>query len=197
MSLLKLHQLKYQSCGPVDLVVESGECIGLSGESGSGKSLMLRAIADLDEHGGDVLLDDVNCTSVAAPQWRQKVALLPAESQWWFDTVGEHFNMTDTDLFQRLGFKPQVAGWQVSRLSSGEKQRLALIRMLGTSPKVLLLDEPTANLDRQNTATFEQIVADYIATHHACAIWVSHDREQLQRVSNRMYTIDKGQLSRC
>lgn len=197
MSLLKLHQIKYQTCGPVDLAIDSGECIGLSGESGSGKSLLLRAIADLDEHGGEVFLDELNCNLVPAPQWRQHVALLPAESQWWFDTVGEHFNVKDTELFQRLGFKQQVADWKVSRLSSGEKQRLALIRMLASSPRVLLLDEPTANLDRQNTAVFEQIVADYIATHRACAIWVSHDREQLQRVSSRVFIIEKGQLSLC
>jgi ABC-type iron transport system FetAB ATPase subunit len=134
---------------------------------------------------------------VSAPEWRQHVAMLPAESQWWFDTVGEHFNTTDTELFQRLGFKPQVADWMVSRLSSGEKQRLALIRMLASKPRVLLLDEPTANLDQQNTNTFEQIVADYLATQNACAIWVSHDRKQLQRVTQRIYTIEKGQLNLC
>ncbi|MDH5483684.1 MAG: energy-coupling factor ABC transporter ATP-binding protein [Gammaproteobacteria bacterium] len=197
MSVLKVSQLVYQGCGPVDLAIEAGECIGLTGESGSGKSLLLRAIADLDEHRGDVLLGDVNCKSVAAPEWRQQVALLPADSQWWFDTVGEHFNATDTELFQRLGFKPQVADWMVSRLSSGEKQRLALIRMLASQPRVLLLDEPTANLDRQNTTGFEQIVADYLATHNACAIWVSHDREQLQRITHKIYTIEKGRLNLC
>lgn len=194
MSLFQINALQYRHCGPIDLAVDMGRCIGIHGKSGSGKSLMLRALADLDQHEGEIVLDEMSCLSMPACQWRQQVALLPADSQWWFDTVGEHFTNIDHDLLQRFGFGDEVLQWQVSRLSTGEKQRLALLRILQNQPKVLLLDEPTANLDAANEKVFEQIVSEYIAKHHACAIWVSHDMDQLNRVCNARYEIVKGQL---
>ena len=192
--MLSIKQLHYQHCGPLDLILENKQCIGVYGESGCGKSLMLRALADLDEHQGEVRLDDVAAQQMPAPQWRKQVALLPAESQWWFDTVGEHFTQLDKDALALLGFNKDVSDWQVSRLSSGEKQRLALLRVLQNRPHVLLLDEPTANLDRENTRLFETFVADYIVQTNACALWVSHDVQQLQRVCNQVYELSRGRL---
>lgn len=155
---------------------------------------MLRALADLDQHEGDVELDGAKCSSVPACQWRKQIGLLPADSQWWFDTVGEHFSQVDHELLQRLGFSDDVMQWQVSRISTGEKQRLALLRLLQNKPAVLLLDEPTANLDAANEKAFEKIVADYIAQNQACAIWVSHDLDQLKRVSSTQFEMANGRL---
>ena len=195
MSLLQINQLAYQHCGPIDLAVDSSECIGISGESGSGKSLMLRAIADLDQHSGQVIAADVASESVPAPQWRTRVALLPADTQWWLDTVGEHFSIFENEtLLNKLGFSSEVANWSISRMSSGEKQRLALVRLLVNQPTVLLLDEPTANLDRANTLLFEQLVNEYLQQNAACAIWVSHDTEQLKRIAQRRYLLEDGKL---
>ena len=193
-SNLTIQQLEYQSIGPIDLQINAMQCVGLSGESGSGKSLLLRAVADLDEHQGEVSLDDVNVNDMSAPQWRKKVAMLPADSQWWFDTVGEHFEQVDKALLDRLGFNEDTLGWMISRMSSGEKQRLALLRLLANKPSVLLLDEPTANLDKTNTLLFESIVQDYLKQHNACAIWVSHDLEQLERVASLNFKLEAGKL---
>ena len=192
--MLSIRQFKFNHCGPIDLVIPGHVCIGLFGESGSGKSLFLRSVADLDDHDGEAQLEEAFCSKSEAPIWRQKVALLPAESQWWFDTVGEHFVDFDEKLRSKLGFDENVLQWQVSRLSSGEKQRLALMRMLQNNPQVLLLDEPTANLDQENTSIFEKIIRDYVSNHNACAIWVSHDRDQLKRVSREQYEMKQGRL---
>lgn len=192
--MLTLQQLSYSHCGPIDLLVSDGACVGIYGESGCGKSLMLRAIADLDEHQGRVLLDQLPAEQVDAPHWRQQVALLSAESQWWFDSVGEHFQRLDEQAAGLLGFRSEVADWQVSRLSSGEKQRLALLRLLQHEPRVLLLDEPTANLDRDNTRMVENMVSEYIHRHKACALWVSHDVQQLERVCDEIYQLRQGRL---
>lgn len=191
-----IKDLYYQHCGPIDIEIAGGECVAVSGASGSGKSLLLRALADLDEHRGDVTLDDVSMNDLEAPEWRQKVALLPAESQWWFDTVGEHFSEIDKQSIKEFGFPDDVMSWSVNRLSSGEKQRFALLRLLINKPDVLLLDEPTANLDKTNTLLFEKIVDDYIKAYSASVIWVSHDVHQLERVSQVQYKIENGQLHR-
>lgn len=171
--------------GPYSLHIAAGECVSLRGRSGSGKSLLLRAIADLDVHEGKVSLDGVDSQAMAAPRWRQQVMLVPVESQWWLDEVGAHFVAGDCPWLAPLGFGPEVMGWQVSRLSSGEKQRLALARALMHRPRVLLLDEPTASLDATTTLAVEGLVAEYRQDSGAAVLWVSHDAGQAARVGDR------------
>jgi len=154
----------------------------------------MRAIADLDDHEGSVSLNGVEQKNITAHEWRQRVALLSAETCWWLDTVGEHFQQFSEEDAGLLGFKNNVANWQVSRLSSGEKQRLGLLRLLENEPDVLLLDEPTANLDYKNTLEFEKFVTKYVDERPACAIWVSHDIDQLKRISQQQYEIKNGNL---
>ena len=184
--------------GPYSLQIAAGECVSLRGPSGSGKSLLLRAIADLDPYQGEVLFDGTASTDVVAPQWRKQVALLPVESQWWFDEVGAHFPVnfcTDgCPWFEPLGFTEETLHWPVSRLSSGEKQRLALVRVLLNAPRVLLLDEPTASLDAGATAVVERLVADYRRETGAAVLWVSHDAQQAARVSDRQLRLTANGL---
>ena len=81
------------------------------------------------------------------------------------------------------------------RCSSGEKQRLSILRLLANRPKVLLLDEPTANLDAENTRNVEALLIDYLTENNAVALWVSHDHAQLKRVvSTRYFDFSKAGL---
>lgn len=192
--LLSVEQLSTLFHGPYSLAIAGGECVSLQGESGSGKSLLLRAIADLDRHQGRVLLDGQACEHFNAPHWRRQVALLPAESQWWFDQVGPHFNGQHCPYLQRLGFDEDTLAWPVSRLSSGQKQRLALARALLNQPRVLLLDEPTSSLDEKTTRSVEDMVAAYRCEHQAAVLWVSHDPQQAQRVASRHLRLLDGEL---
>lgn len=191
--MLRLEDLQIANIEPINLTIAPGQCIGVSGESGSGKTRLLRAIADLDEHGGQVYEENIAQHQVKAHEWRRRVALLPAESQWWFDTVDQHFN-TQAKYIEALGFDQDVIHWNVSRCSSGEKQRLSILRMLSNCPRVLLLDEPTANLDSSNIARVEDFIGDYLSEHNAIAIWVGHDAAQLERVSQQQYHLSGGQL---
>lgn len=195
MNGLQIIDVRLRGRGPFSLHIAPGECVSLSGPSGSGKSLLLRAIADLDPHEGQVLLDDTPSTLIPAPQWRKQVAMLPVESQWWFDVVGAHFPSDDCDWLEPLGFTGEAMHWQVSRLSSGEKQRLALARALMNKPRVLLLDEATASLDPEATAAVEQIIADYRRDTDAAVLWVSHDAQQVARVGDRQLRLSPTGIS--
>jgi putative ABC transport system ATP-binding protein len=191
---LAMRQLRCHGFGPADLAVETGECVGLSGPSGAGKTLLLRAIADLDEHEGEVSLDGVSARSFDGPSWRRQVGLLAAESAWWAETVREHLRESNAEWLRTLGFTSSVLDWRVHRLSSGERQRLALVRLLCNEPRVLLLDEPTANLDPENGQRVESLMAHYRSERGAAVLWVSHDPGQLRRVTDRAYRIENGGL---
>lgn len=194
MPTLEIKNLCFQNRGPYSFSIEGGECVGLQGASGAGKSLLLRAIADLDPRTGTMQLGDINADAVPAPVWRRAVGLLPAESGWWLDRVGEHFvdfDTVDSAMLSAVGFDRSVRNWQISRLSTGEKQRLAIIRLLHNQPQCLLLDEPTASLDQGSAAQVEQLLLTYCATHMAPLLWVSHDPAQLGRVSQHRFLMEK------
>ncbi len=195
MIRLTIHNLRYHNIGPIDLSIEKSECVTLSGPSGAGKTLMFRAIADLEPHEGHVQLDLVNAAEITPPQWRKNVGMLPAESQWWYDTVEGHFKEVNGSWLEMLGLDDRVMQWRVSRLSSGERQRLALLRLLCNRPKVVLLDEPTANLDPENTQRVERLLEDYRMQQESSFIWVTHDKEQIRRVGTRHFVLNDGMLS--
>jgi len=197
MNGLSLVNLSFLKNGPYSLTIEAGECIGLIGRSGVGKTQLLRAVADVIAHDGDCVLNGTSCLSVSPPEWRSMVAMVPAESFWWYDTVGAHFDSEmerydSMELLETLGFSSDVMNWQISRLSTGERQRLALVRTLITGPKVLLLDEPTASLDKKMVDVVEQLLADICFLRRTMCIWVSHDIEQLSRVAARVFRVEKG-----
>lgn len=191
-SCLKVEDLRIHAVGPVNMAVAAGACVGISGPSGSGKSLFLRAVADMEPHQGTIRLDDTPQEQIPAPDWRRKVTLLPSESTWWFETVGEHFSDAAAVRLGAMGFEPRILGWPVSRLSSGERQRLALLRALAGQPRVLLLDEPTANLDEENTARVEDFIREYRIRTGATVLWISHQKSQLARVADRTFVISAG-----
>jgi len=198
MADLVVDNLRFLDRGPYRLRIRGGECLGLSGDSGVGKSLLLRAVVDLDPNEGRVLLGEIDRAAVPAPRWRQLVGLLPAESFWWQDLVDEHFHdfsaLSDQEL-ERLGFDRTVGSWRVSRLSTGEKQRLAILRLLENRPQALLLDEPTASLDADNIHRVEDLFTGYCRQRQAPLLWVSHDPDQLCRVADRLAVMgDQGIL---
>ena len=190
--LLRARGLQRAGIGPLDLDLPAGRCVGLSGPSGSGKTLLLRMLADLDPHDGEVSLDGAAQADVAPSAWRRQVAMLGAESRWWAPTVGAHFAGGEIPLSGALGFDADPAGWSVDRLSTGERERLALARVLALAPRVLLLDEPTANLDEANTARVERVVGEWLAQDGRGVLWVSHDLGQLARVAHVRCALDEG-----
>ena len=194
MPKLTVEDLLFLDRGPYNFCVQPGEILCLSGVSGAGKSLLLRAIADLDPQTGNIFLGEKECKEFEPSVWRKKVGYLAAESQWWFNQVGEHFPETESTevVLTRAGFEKQVLEWDIHRLSTGEKQRLALARLMMNEPEVLLLDEPTASLDAENISRVEDWLRTYAVDNKVPVVWVSHDLIQIGRVANRCFEIKTG-----
>lgn len=175
--------------------IADGECVALRGASGSGKTLLLRAIADLDPNEGVLTLDNERREAISAPRWRRLVSYVATEPGWWAPTVGEH--MADWEgtvvIVEALGLPADSRDWPIQRLSTGERQRLALVRTLALHPRVLLLDEPTASLDADATAAAERLIGAQLE-QGASALWVTHDDAQARRIARRSLVIEHGAL---
>ena len=193
--MLETRSLRRLHVGPIDLQIEQGACVSVAGRSGSGKSVLLRMIADLDPHDGDALLDGKAWSAMPAHAWRRLVTYVAADSGWWADGVGDHF-AADVDLpslLAEVGLDPQAASWTVARLSTGERQRLALLRALCPGNRVLLLDEPTSGLDAGSTERVEALLRARMARGTAILL-VTHDPGQALRMASRNYLLDDGRL---
>ena len=193
--MLTVTDLRRPGLGPLSFRLDVGECVAVRGASGAGKSLLLRAIADLDPNQGSASIDGERREDMPAPAWRRRVTYLGAEPGWWADHVAEHFGDWPgaRSLVEALGLPADSGDWPISRLSTGEKQRLALARSLLLEPQALLLDEPTSGLDPEAVERVEGIIRERLE-RGACALWVTHDRAQAERVARRSLEIEAGRL---
>ncbi len=193
--MLRIDALHTPSLAPIDAEIGGGECVAVMGPSGAGKTLFLRAIADLDPNEGSVTLFDAEREKFPAPKWRRMVTYLASESGWWAESVGEHFPQSDAaaEALSQLGLPADALEWTVARLSTGERQRLALARVLLLRPAVLLLDEPTSGLDETSIAEVEKVLKARLA-QGVSILFVTHDVRQARRLAKRCFHFKQGHL---
>lgn len=147
----------------ISLDLHRGEMVWIQGESGSGKSTLLASLAALLPHSGDLVLDGKSFGETAPEQWRSKVSLCRFPPVSLCGTIREELLFPFTlsanasksppteetlgNELEALGLGGYGLDYSPSRLSQGQLSRIAFLRTLLTGPEVLLLDEPTANLD--------------------------------------------------
>jgi putative ABC transport system ATP-binding protein len=194
---LRIVNLRSSLAGPFDLTLAAGECVAITGESGSGKSLFLRMVADLDPGEGEVFLDDTERRDMSAPAWRHRVVYNAAEPGWWSEYIADHFRGAAMEfalaMAPKLGLAPAQLGGPLVRLSTGERQRLALIRTLALASPVLLLDEPTGALDEASTQHVETVLRARLAAGTTIAM-VTHSPDQAARLGHRHLRMADRQL---
>lgn len=174
---------------PRDLEVPHRECLAITGPSGSGKSLLMRMLADLLPHEGKIWLDGAAQRDTPAPLWRRRVAYVATEAAWWAPTVAEHFpanHIPDTAL---LLLRDNILALSPERLSTGERQRLNLLRAMAGEPRVLVLDEPTSALDHEAVLAVEGLLQNWRAAG-GILILSSHDPAQVERLATRHLVLE-------
>jgi len=193
--MLQIRALTRPGLEPLDFDLADGEALAVLGSSGSGKTLLLRAIADLDPNEGQVSLDGASRESMPAPAWRRQVTYLPTEPGWWSDRVADHFPQPELGraLFPPLMLPATMMERPVAELSTGERHRIALARVLVQSPKVLLLDEPTSGLDQGSTRAVEALLRERIGVG-AALLFSTHDEDLAKRLGDRQLRVRKGHV---
>lgn len=194
---LVVKQLRSARLGPVSFALAAGECLAVLGESGAGKSVLLRMLADLDPCEGELLLDGVARHGMRAPAWRASVVYQSAEPAWWEASAAQHLQPGQLaraeQLLPQLKLKAGILQAELALLSTGERQRLALIRSLAGAPRVLMLDEPAAALDGATTLALEAVLQAAQARGMAIIV-VTHSVEQAARLAQRVLRLHDGAL---
>ena len=204
----------------ISLSLHEGDQLALRGPSGSGKSVVLRAIALLDAcDEGDVLWQGAPIEAAAVPAYRQKVIYLPQRSAMLPGSVADNLRLPFAfaasagksydeaqagSWFARLGRGDDFLTKNARDLSGGEAQLVALVRALQLAPQVLLLDEATSALDAQTATSFQQLVTTWAADRPSgvdhglplgrALVWVTHDEKQRVSLSNRVVNISRGRI---
>ncbi len=178
-----------------DLILElgAGEIVVVQGPSGTGKTLLLRLLADLDPHEAALSLGGQTLRQLGPTGWRRRVRHVApdtpvhagAPTEWWA-RVRALKSMSGVELGDPVAISGrwglEAEAWQRpwAQLSGGERQRIALACALATAPDVLLLDEPTSALDPDAVAAVEADLAG------RTVLLVTHDRGQAQRLGARV-----------
>jgi putative spermidine/putrescine transport system ATP-binding protein len=191
----------------VCLDVEAGEFVTLLGPSGCGKSTTLRAVAGLvDIDRGSIAIDGSDVTHV--PIHRRDIgmvfqnnALFPHMTVEQNVTFGLKMrNLPHDERVRRtagalaLVHLPDFGGRYPHQLSGGQQQRVAIARALVINPRVLLLDEPFAALDRKLREEMQMELRDLTRRVGITSIFVTHDQEEALTLSDRIVVMDAGRI---
>ena len=191
----------------VNLKIEPGEFFALLGPSGSGKSTLLRLIAGFNQHQSGELLIDGQDISGVPPHLRgvgmvfQNYALWPHMTVWDNVAFGLVERRESRDAIRRkVGAALELVGLQdygqrrPGQLSGGQQQRVALARTVVIEPKLLLLDEPLSNLDKQLRVQMREELKNLQRQLGLTTIFVTHDQEEAMTTADRMAVLDQGIL---
>jgi ATP-binding cassette subfamily B protein RaxB len=210
---LKQVSFRYGATDPlvledVDLEIAPGDYVAIQGASGSGKTTLLKLLLGLNQPTeGMIELDGQRATAERWRAWRNEVGVVAQDDRLLSGTIADNIAGFDPDLdMQRVvsaAMGAQVhgdimrapmqyltlVGDMGSTLSGGQRQRVLLARALYRNPKILILDEGTANLDEQN----EALIADLIDQMQITRIVVAH-RPALLRRAKRVFTVGARKL---
>ncbi|MHA2504289.1 MAG: ABC transporter ATP-binding protein [Candidatus Kariarchaeaceae archaeon] len=197
----------------VDLTVDEGEFVAIVGPSGSGKSTLVNMLGGVDtpDEGSITILPDVELSSLKPgdlTDFRRKYvgfvfqfySLIPTLTALEnVEMAAELVNLKGKELHQRaeealesVGLKDRNGSYP-SQLSGGERQRVAIARALAKRPRLILVDEPTGQLDDKTADEIVKLIRDVSKSYGSTVLMVTHDRAQL-KYADRVIDMRSGKI---
>ena len=222
MDILKVENLKkvyikdkneFTAVNNVDLNIKEGECVGLVGESGCGKSSIARMITNLERHsGGDIFINDINMKEFNKKKELYKQVQMifqnPLDS---FNpriklgnSIGEikvnlGYNKREIkkeviELLEKVGLSEDYYYRYPKEVSGGQCQRAAIARALLIKPKLLICDEPTSALDVSVQGQIINLLNDIKEKTKTSFLFISHDLALVQNFCDKIYVMYEGEI---
>jgi putative ABC transport system ATP-binding protein len=196
----------------VHVHIEEGEFVALVGPSGSGKSTLLNMMGGLDEPTiGSVIIDGVEITKLSENklidfrlhnigfvfQSFNLIPVLTAKENVGFVLQLQHMPKNDREkrvltLLEEVGLEDKINS-RPGELSGGQQQRVAVARALASKPKIILADEPTANLDSKSAANLLDIMAKLNKEEKITFLFSTHDQRVIKK-ARRVITLVDGKI---
>ena len=209
MSLNKTYKAGNRALKNINITIEDGEFVFIMGRSGSGKSTLMKLLLkEVEPSSGKIIVNDMELGKMPrryVPKYRRRLGV-----------VFQNFRLLkDKTVYENVAFAQRVIGVPTrtikesvpemlrlvglsskyksfpNQLSGGEQQRVAIARALINSPEVLLADEPTGNLDAQNSMEIMRLLEE-INNRGTTVVVVTHSQEIVNRMGKRVITLDRG-----
>jgi cell division transport system ATP-binding protein len=211
IGLSQQYTKKQKILNNIDLEIKAGEFISIVGQSGAGKTTLVRILIGEERAlGGQVVIGDWDITKISkkdVPHLRRQIGvvfqdfkLLPKKTlkenvSFALEVCGasnSKINKVVKSVFKIVGLEDKKDRYP-HEVSGGEQQRAAIARALVHQPRILLADEPTGNLDTINAGDIIDLLLK-INNFGTTVILVTHNRDIVNRLNKRVVTMDKGQI---
>ena len=182
-----------------EVTIEKGTRTAIIGPNGAGKSTLLNIVSRIDSASeGEIAYESEDprlVTQVFQQPYMLRTSVerniqYPLRLRNWPE---EGMKKRSDELMEELGLL-DLRNQKAWKLSGGETQKVALARALSFRPSLLLLDEPTANIDPATTADIEEMLLKINREEGTTILFVTHNLAQARRVCNRLLFLDKGKL---
>ncbi|MEG0496531.1 MAG: ATP-binding cassette domain-containing protein [Carnobacterium sp.] len=208
--IIKLTQLSFKAndiliLNDINLSIEEGEFVTITGPSGSGKSTLLKIMASMiSQTAGSIDYQGKRLEEYDPIAYRKEVSYCFQTAVLFGKTVQENlsfpyeirqeaFNSEKAAAYlMKVGLNKTYLTKNINDLSGGEKQRIALVRNLLITPKVLLLDEVTSALDAENQLIVRHLIREMNQTESITVLWVTHNADEIAE-SDRVIQIVNGE----
>ncbi|MGM0471122.1 MAG: ABC transporter ATP-binding protein [Bacillota bacterium] len=207
--MFKLSSVTYKDILEIDeLKIPAQQITCIIGKSGSGKTTLLKLLNNmLTIDQGSLQYRDREITDYDPLKLRREVVMLPQNPVMFSTTIKDNFtktlNYTEQQLKDEAEYRKLLTevnldlplSTDTDQLSGGEKQRLALARLLLLKPEIMLLDEPSSALDEETEEFIIEMVVDYIKSQQSTLVMITHSRELAQKFGDLIITLRQGQVS--